>query len=66
MVHYRRSSDPIVGDRLKSRAGLTLSILALFLALLLGMLLVSGFWSAKSAHADATPPGQPASPAAPA
>ena len=55
MVHYRKSSEPITSDKLKSRAVLTVTIVALFLGLLLGLLFASGLWSARSVHADVAP-----------
>jgi hypothetical protein len=66
MVEYRRSRDAITSDKVKSRAGLTFSIVALFLTLLFGLLFVSGFWNERPVHAGTPPPVQQASPGKPA
>ncbi len=66
MVEYRKSRDAITDDKLKSRAGMTASIVAVFLALLFGLLFVSGFWNVRPVHADKVSPVQLASPGKPA
>ena len=55
MVDYRASSDLVTDVKLKSRAGKLIGIVAMFIALLGGLLFVSGFWNARPLHADALP-----------
>ena len=51
MVDYRASSDPISSDKLKSGVGRLVGIVALFVALLAGLLFVSGFWNPRPSDA---------------